>query len=354
MRRVPAWSSSTAASAIPNARRSCRDSTRTSCPCSRRWRQEAACPARCAGDRMPPSASCSPRQAIRALRERGCPSKAWMPTEGCRGSMSSTRARPAATARWSPRGAESSACRPWGRTSVPRSRRPIRPSGASGSRACSSAVTSAEGRLPGRERSDVKLTGVIQAGGKSVRMGGEPKALMEVGGRRIIERVADVLRQVTSQVLLVTNTPERYAWMGLPMVPDVFPESGSLGGIYSGLKAASGEAVFTVACDMPFLSPAVARLVTSRAHEADVVVPRTGPHYETLHACYARTCLGPMERRLRAGQLKITGFWDEVRVLTIAEEDVARLADPAVVFSNVNTPEELARARVLAAAEARR
>jgi molybdopterin-guanine dinucleotide biosynthesis protein A len=196
----------------------------------------------------------------------------------------------------------------------------------------------------------VRLTGVIQAGGRSVRMGGEPKALMEVGGRRIIERVAHVLGQVTDDLLLVTNTPALYAWMGLPMVPDVFPDGGSLGGIYSGLAAAPGEAAFTVACDMPFLSPAVARLVTSRAPEADVVVPRTGLHYETLHACYARACLDPMARRLRAGELKITGFWDEVRVLTIPEEEIARLDDPAVVFSNVNTPDELERARTLAAA----
>jgi molybdopterin-guanine dinucleotide biosynthesis protein A len=187
-----------------------------------------------------------------------------------------------------------------------------------------------------------------------MRMGGEPKALLEVGGRRIVERVADVLGQVADDLLLVTNTPELFDWMGLPMVPDVFPDCGSLGGIYSGLKAAPGEAAFTVACDMPFLSPAVARLVTSRAADADVVVPRVGPHYETLHACYARACLGPMERRLGAGQLKITGFWDEVRVLAIPEEDIARLADPAAVFLNVNTPTDLERARAIAAAEARR
>ena len=185
-------------------------------------------------------------------------------------------------------------------------------------------------------------------------MGGEPKALLEVGGRRIVARVADVLGQVTDDLLLVTNTPELFAWLGLPMEPDAFPDCGSLGGIYSGLKAAPGDAAFTVACDMPFLSAAVARLVTSRAAEADVVVPRVGPHFETLHACYARACLGPMERRLATGQLKITGFWDEVRVLAIAEEDVSRLADPATVFLNVNTPEDLARARALAAAEARR
>lgn len=195
----------------------------------------------------------------------------------------------------------------------------------------------------------MKISGVIQAGGRSVRMGGLPKALLEVGGRRIIQRVADVLRQVTDDLLLVTNTPELYDWMALPTVPDVFPDSGSLGGIYSGLRAAPGEAAFTVACDMPFLSPAVARLVTARAHEADVVVPQVGPHYETLHACYARACLDPMERRLRAGQLKITGFWEDVRVLTIPETEIARLGDPAVVFSNVNTPEELERARALAA-----
>jgi molybdopterin-guanine dinucleotide biosynthesis protein A len=200
----------------------------------------------------------------------------------------------------------------------------------------------------------MRLTGVIQAGGRSTRMGGKPKALLEIGGRRIVERVADVLGQVTDDLLIVTNTPELFEWMGLSMVPDAFPDGGSLGGIYSGLKAASGEAIFTVACDMPFLSAAVARLVTSRAGLADVVAPRVGPHFETLHACYGRACLGPMERKLVAGELKITGFWDEVRVLVIAEEEVARLADPAVVFSNVNTPDDLERAKAQAASEARR
>ena len=193
----------------------------------------------------------------------------------------------------------------------------------------------------------MKITGVIQAGGKSTRMGGRPKALMELGGRRIIDRVVEVLRAATPDVLLVTNTPELYAALGLPMVADVFPDHGSLGGIYSGLKAAAGDAAFTVACDMPFLLPEVARLVIDRAGLADVVVPKIGEQFETLHACYAKACLGPMESRLREGRLKIVGFSDEVRVLAIAEAEVARFREPAVVFMNVNTPEELARAREL-------
>ena len=191
------------------------------------------------------------------------------------------------------------------------------------------------------------ITGVIQAGGKSTRMGGRPKALMELGGRRIIDRVVEVLRGVTRDVLLVTNTPELYATLGLPMVPDVFPDHGSLGGIYSGLKAAPGEAAFTVACDMPFLMPEVARLVIDRAGLADVVVPKIADQFETLHACYAKACLAPMESRLREGRLKIVGFFEDVRVLTIAPAEVARFRAPELVFMNVNTPEEFARAREL-------
>lgn len=194
----------------------------------------------------------------------------------------------------------------------------------------------------------MRITGVIQAGGKSTRMGGQPKALMELAGRRIIDRVVRVVATVTDDVLIVTNTPDLYASLGLRMVPDVFPDHGSLGGIYSGLAAATGEAAFTVACDMPFVLLEVARLVVSRAGEADVVIPQVGARLETLHACYAKTCLGPMERRLRAGRLRIVGFFEDVRVLVIPENEVARFRAPDLVFMNVNTPEELERARALA------
>jgi molybdopterin-guanine dinucleotide biosynthesis protein A len=131
------------------------------------------------------------------------------------------------------------------------------------------------------------------------------------------------------------------------MVGDAWPEHGSLGGIFTGLAAASGEAAFTVACDMPFLHREVARLVVGRAGEGDVVIPRVGGTFETLHAVYAKSCLPHMERRLRAGRLKIVGFFEDVRVVEIAEAEVARHRAPEAVFMNVNTPEELARAQAL-------
>ena len=194
----------------------------------------------------------------------------------------------------------------------------------------------------------MKVTGVVQAGGKSERMGGRPKALIQLGGRSIVERVVAALTPVVDDVLVVTNTPELYAFLGLPMVADVYPDHGSLGGIYSGLSAA-GEIAFTVACDMPFLHPEVVRLVVARAGEGDVVIPRVGEQYETMHAAYGKACLPHIEERLRAGRLRIVGFFDRVRVVEIGEAEIARFRDPAVAFMNVNTPDELEHARALAA-----
>ena len=195
----------------------------------------------------------------------------------------------------------------------------------------------------------MRVTGVIQAGGKSARMGGGAKALLELGGRRIIERVIEAVAPAVGDLLIVTNTPEVYAFLGLRMVADVYPDHGSLGGIYSGLKAATGDAAFTVACDMPFLHRDVVRLVVERAGLGDVVIPRVGDQLETLHAAYAKSCLPHIEERLVAGRLKIVGFFDRVSVVEIPEAEVARYHDPAIVFMNVNTPDELARAKVLAA-----
>src|SRR2546428_5032684 len=71
-------------------------------------------------------------------------------------------------------------------------------------------------------------------------MGGRPKALLKLGGRRIIERVVDAVKPAVDDLLIVTNTPELYTFLGLPTVPDIYPDHGSLGGIYSGLLAPPG------------------------------------------------------------------------------------------------------------------
>ena len=194
------------------------------------------------------------------------------------------------------------------------------------------------------------------AGGKSRRMG-QDKAWIDFEGRPIIARVIDVLREVADEVFIVANE-ERYRTLGLRVVPDRFPDGGALGGIATGVGAAAHDRVLVAACDMPFLRPDVWRLLLARAVDADAVVPKIGGEYETLHALYAKACLGPMERSLASGRLRVISFFADVRVREVAEADL-RAVDPELrSFTNVNTPDELAaaikgqpseRARALAA-----
>src|SRR5439155_151636 len=120
-------------------------------------------------------------------------------------------------------------------------------------------VTAGTGTVGVRLSPHPVARGLVGALGAPVTAPSANPSLLELGGRRIIERVVDAVKPAVDDLLIVTNTPELYAFLGLPMVADVYPDHGSLGGIYSGLRAAPGDTAFTVACDMPFLHPDVVR-----------------------------------------------------------------------------------------------
>ncbi len=179
------------------------------------------------------------------------------------------------------------------------------------------------------------------AGGRSRRMGRD-KAWLDVGdGRPIVRRVIDVLSDVADEVFIVAND-ERFHTLGPRVVADRFPDGGVLGGIATGIGAATHDRVIVAACDMPFLRGEVFRLLIDRSLGVDAVVPRLGGEYETLHALYAKSCLAPIERALASGRMRVISFFDDVSVRTI-DEDELRTVDPELrSFTNVNTPEELA------------
>jgi molybdopterin-guanine dinucleotide biosynthesis protein A len=191
-------------------------------------------------------------------------------------------------------------------------------------------------------------TGVILAGGQATRYAGRPKGLERVGGVRIIDRVAEALRGAADALLLIANDPDAAEWLpGVPTAPDVRPGFGSLGGIYSALVRAGGP-VLVVAWDMPFV-PTALLAALRRAEtdtDADAVVPESGSPrgLEPLCALYTPACVAPIERRLDAGDLRVVGFYDDVRLVRLPVETVATFGDPARIFLNVNTPDDLARA----------
>jgi molybdopterin-guanine dinucleotide biosynthesis protein A len=188
------------------------------------------------------------------------------------------------------------------------------------------------------------VTGVILAGGKSRRMGRD-KAFLPFGRGLLIERVIAVLRQVTDEIVLITNTPEQYRRFELPMFADVIPEAGSLGGIYTGLVYGQAPYRLCLACDMPFVKPEFLRLLCDTAPEADVVIPRNADDFQPLCAVYSQACREPIRQCIDGGRLKITGFFDQVRVRVIAGAELVRYDPHDVMFFNANTPEEYEQAR---------
>ncbi len=190
------------------------------------------------------------------------------------------------------------------------------------------------------------MTGIVLAGGKSSRMGFN-KAFIEFGGRRLIESTVARLARLFPEVLIIANDPDCYAYLDVRVIPDLIPNSGSLGGIYTGLSAAAHPKGFFVACDMPFLNPDLIALLVREAEGWDVVVPRVEGELQPLHAVYAKSCLPFIKEAIDLGMLKIARFFPKVKV-KIIDEPALRAVDPHLLgFMNVNTPLELEKAEAI-------
>ncbi|MFL5579716.1 MAG: molybdenum cofactor guanylyltransferase [Gemmatimonadaceae bacterium] len=196
-------------------------------------------------------------------------------------------------------------------------------------------------------------TGVILAGGQATRYGRRPKGLERVGGARIVDRVADALRQSCDALLLVANDAAADSWLpGVRAVTDVRPGLGALGGIHSALVRAGGP-VLVVAWDMPFVPAALLAELRRLGEQADAAAPESSASRRGLEptcAYYGPSCLAAIERRIAADDRRVVSFFEDVRVARLPADRVARYGDPDVLFMNVNTPEDLSRAEAHATA----
>ena len=196
------------------------------------------------------------------------------------------------------------------------------------------------------------VSGVALAGGMSRRLG-RNKAVEEIGGERLIERVINRLSEVTSETVVVVAEESRAQALELPdgvrTAADIYPGHGSLGGIFTGLSAARGDYGIVVACDMPFLNTGLLQFMVDLAPDFDVVVPRVDGRPEPLHAIYSKSCLEPIESRLKRQDLKIALFFEEVRVAYVDEDDIDLFDPERLSFFNVNTQEDLDKALALEA-----
>ena len=196
------------------------------------------------------------------------------------------------------------------------------------------------------------VAGVVLAGGLSRRLGRD-KAVERLAGEPLIARCVRRLAPLVSEIVVVVNTAERGERLPLPpggrIAVDMYPDSGSLGGIFTGISAIGREWGVVVACDMPFVSAELMGHMLGLREGQDLVAPMLEGRPEPTHALYSKACLPHMERRLQAGDLKITRFYDDVRARYVGDDEVDRFDPERLSFFNINTAADLSRAVAIAA-----
>lgn len=190
------------------------------------------------------------------------------------------------------------------------------------------------------------VTLAVQAGGQSRRMGRD-KGLVELGGRPLISHVLERLRHLADDILVTTNAPQDYAFLGVRLASDPMPGAGALSGLATALEAARGECVMVIACDMPFVRTALMAYLLDLAQEADVVIPRRLGEFEPLLAVYRRTCLAAIQASLAAGQARMISFFPSVRVRPVEAAELESVDPSGRSFFNINTPDDLRQAEAM-------
>jgi len=182
------------------------------------------------------------------------------------------------------------------------------------------------------------VTGVILAGGKSLRYG-RNKALVKIDGIPLIERVINVMGSLFRHLILITNTPDEYSYLKLPMHKDLIKGLGPLGGIFTALMTIRNEAGFFVACDMPHLNRELIHHMVEFRYDFDAVVPRTHAGTEALHALYDKRCLPPIKRLIDSSQYQVFRFFPKVSVRYVDENEIRRFDPQLESFFNINKPD---------------
>lgn len=173
---------------------------------------------------------------------------------------------------------------------------------------------------------------------------GTDKALLRLrpGGPRLLEMVLAAVKPLVNEIVISTNRPDAYAWTGLPLVADNFPNCGPLAGLEAGLAASGAGINLVVACDMPWLETSLLAFLLEQAPGWQAVVPLNQEgRAEPLCAVYSRECLPVIRRHLAENSLKMSGWLEEVKTLFVPDQTLAKFDPELRSFRNLNRPMDL-------------
>lgn len=194
------------------------------------------------------------------------------------------------------------------------------------------------------------VTAIVLAGGRGSRLGGTNKALLDIGGVTTLGRVRAALAPLIAETILVVNDDTLASTRGVRVLHDPEPHAGVLPALLAALEAASHPVGLLVAVDMPFLAEGLLRWLLEQLGERDVVIPIVDGRPQPMHAVYRRDpCRQAIAAALVRGDRRMISFLDELAVREVPEGEI-RHRDPELrSFFNINTAEDLAEARRLAA-----
>ena len=179
---------------------------------------------------------------------------------------------------------------------------------------------------------------------------GQNKALMRLGDDPLIAYVIRQMRLVTDELLLITNEPNLYTTLKLPMHGDILPDMGALGGLHAGLTYAANSTVICVGCDMPLLQPNLLSHLTTLLGDYDAVVPsvhvadRSTPVFQTLSAVYSKRCLPIIDGMLAVGELRVHALYDRIDARIVQPHEWRAFDPQGLSFFNINTPDDFEKA----------
>jgi molybdopterin-guanine dinucleotide biosynthesis protein A len=192
---------------------------------------------------------------------------------------------------------------------------------------------------------------IILAGGKSLRFGHD-KVLERFGNISLLEKVISLVDPISKEIIIVTAKERTFARLAnqpkVKTVNDIFPGQGSLGGIYTGLVKSESFYNLVVAADMPFLNESLLRYMIKVADGYDFVLPRENKWYEPLHAIYSKNCISPIKSILDEGKKVIVELFNYVKVRFVEAKEIDQFDPKHLSFFNINTTEDLERAKKIA------
>jgi molybdopterin-guanine dinucleotide biosynthesis protein A len=185
-------------------------------------------------------------------------------------------------------------------------------------------------------------SGVILAGGENRRM---PilKAFIKIEGEKIIERNIKIMKQFFEEVFIITNEPEVYSYLDVPLLGDVYNVRGPMTGIFTSLLNSSNSWVFISACDMPYINHELIRFMSLKRDNYEAVVPEYNGNIEPLFSFYSRRLLLPMEEAIFKGKTGLQYFLKNKKVKYITTREIRDIDPQGKSFINLNTPQDLSR-----------